>query len=175
MDWNHFLNEIKGPEFWMSFAFIAVALITFRPVKKYLADWGAARAARIQKTLDDPANLRREAEDLLTRYEVHTQNKEDERAEILKGGDDEIISLQQENKLRLTERMERKHNEMTGRLQSIEESGIKSLKNQMAHIIVQKTNELLETQKPDAATQMDKALNQIFTSLNENNHLIKRD
>lgn len=175
MDWNHILEEIKGPEFWMSFAFIAVALIAFRPLKNYLAAWGTARAARIQKTLDDPANLRREAEDLLARYEVHTQNKEDERAEILKSAEEEIISLQKENKIRLTERMERKHTEMTGRLQTIEDNGIKQLKDQMANVIVQKTNAILKDQKTVPATEMDKALSQVFDSLTENKELIKRD
>lgn len=175
MDWNTFLEEIKGPEFWMTFAFICVVLIAFRPLKKYLTNWGTARAARIQKTLDDPAKLRLEAEDLLARYETHTQNKEAERAEILKNAESEIIALQKENKVRLTERMERKHIEMSGRLKSIEENGVKQLKDQMANIIVQKTNSLLNEEKPAQTNEMDHALAQIFDSLTENKNLLKRD
>lgn len=177
MDFSILLEHIKGPEFWMSFSFFAVLLVAFNPLKKYLAKWGKERADKIQKSLDEPADLRKKAEELLKKYETHTQNQEQERTDILTAAEEEVLALQKENKIRLTDRMERKHIEMTNRLQTIQENGVKQMKDQMVGIIVNKAQDILKKNQntPVSGVEMDKALNLIFHSLTENKDLIKRD
>ena len=45
---DSFLQIIKGPEFWMSFAFVAVILIAAHPLGRFLSRWGAQQADKVR-------------------------------------------------------------------------------------------------------------------------------
>lgn len=180
MDWNVFLDgfkqAVKGPEFWMSFAFFAVILIAFRPIKKRIQAWGGAYAAQIQAQLDQPANLRKNAEELLAKYEERTKNRDIEYADMMKQAEAEIDFLQQDFDQKLKERLHRKDVETQLRLQMIHENGVKEMENKMLKLIVDRTYEMLakHTAHKNSAKEVDVALDCIYSSLKENAHLIRK-
>lgn len=173
---EHFLQIIQGPEFWMSLAFFTVIVIAFRPIKQRLSEWGKQQAADIQEKLDEPARLRKQAEDLLEKYESHTKNRDAEYAEIIKKAEDEIDFLQQEFDTKLKERLERKEKETAVRLQMIKDNGVKEMENQMLRLVVKRTYEKLaeHASQKNSAKEMDVALDRVYSSLKENMHLIHK-
>lgn len=177
MDYTSLLNHIKGPEFWMSFAFVCVVIICFNPLRKYLTSWGNKQADKVRARLDEPAELRKKAEDLLAKYEEHTKNQESERKAILKQADEEIKVLRAEFDQRTKERLERKDRDIAARLEMVQKNGIQHMKEQMARLVVQKTFEILkEKQTPQSSeTQMDEAIRRLCDSLNQHKNLVRKD
>ncbi len=170
-------HSMQGPEFWMSFAFFAVILIAFRPLKKKLSAWGQNQAAQVQAKLDEPANLRKEAEALLTKYENHTKNKDKEYAEIMAQTQNEIDFLHADFDERLKERLIRKDKETEVRLQMIHDNGIKDMESQMLKMVVKRAYEMLTTHhktQKDAAKDIDKALDDVYKTLKQNMHLVRK-
>lgn len=170
-------HSIQGPEFWMSFAFFAVILIAFKPLRKGLLAWGQARADDVQAKLDEPAKLRQEAEALLVKYQSHTKNKETEYAEIMKQAESEIDFLQKDFDERLKERLVRKDKETEVRLQMIYENGVKDMKNKMLKLVIKRTYEILlhhHKTKKDATKEIDKALDSVYETLKQNMHLVRK-
>ena len=170
-------HSIQGPEFWMTFAFFAIIFIAFRPLKKFLATWGQKCATEVRAKLDEPANLRAEAEALLKKYENHTKNQDKEYADIMEQAKSEIDFLQKDFDERLNERLKRKDAETEVRLQMIRENGIKDMENQMLKMVVNRTYDLLahhhKTEK-DASKEIDKALNSVCETLKNNMHLVRK-
>lgn len=173
---NELLIEIKGPEFWMSFAFFVILFISFKPLKQYLDNWGKAQAAKVQAKLEEPAKLREQAQMLLEKYEEHTKNRESERADMMKKAEEEIDFLQKEFDQRMKDRLERKKRETETRLQMIYDNGITDMKNQMLHLIVKKTYDILQNKEHqhDTKQEMEQALNQVYSSLNQHIDLVKK-
>lgn len=170
-------NSIQGPEFWMTFAFFAIIFIAFRPLKRFLNAWGQKNAAEIQAQLDEPANLRKEAEVLLAKYENHTKNQNKEYDDMMKQAKDEIDFLQADFDERLKERLARKDKETEIRLQMIRDNGIKDMENQMLKIVIDRTYEKLthhQKAKKDAAKEIDKALESVYETLKQNMHLVRK-
>ncbi len=173
---EHFLQMIQGPEFWMSLAFFAIIVIAFRPMKQRLMAWGKHQADDVREKLDEPARLRKQAEDLLEKYESHTKNRDAEYAEIIKKAEDEIDFLQQEFDTKLKERLERKEKETAVRLQMIKDNGVKEMENQMLRLVVKKTYEMLaeHASQKNSTKEIDDALQSVYASLKENTHLIRK-
>lgn len=170
-------HAIQGPEFWMSFAFFAIILLAFSPLKRFLATWGEKRAAEVQAKLDETAGLRKEAEALLAKYENHTKNKEAEYADIMKRAKDEIDFLQADFDERLKERLARKDKETETRLQMIHDNGIKDMESQMLKRVVARTYEVLthhHKTKMDASEEIDKSLESVYETLKQNMHLVRK-
>lgn len=170
-------HSIQGPEFWMSFAFFAIILLAFRPLRKFMAMWGQKQAAEVRAKLDEPAELRKEAEALLAKYEAYTKNKETEYADIMKRSKDEIDFLQADFDERLKERLVRKDKETETRLQMIRENGIKDMENKMLKMVVNRTYDLLmqhHKNEKDASKEIDKALNSVCETLKQNMHLVRK-
>lgn len=170
-------HSIQGPEFWMSFAFFAVILIAFRPLKKKLVLWGQSQAAQVQAKLDEPANLRKEAEALLTKYENHTKNKDAEYAEIMAQIKNDIDFLQKDFDERLKERLNRKEKETETRLQMIRDNGIKDMESQMLKQVIARTYDMLtchHKNQKDAKQDIDKALGNVYETLKQNMHLVRK-
>ena len=177
MDYTSFLSHIKGPEFWMSFAFVCVVILSFNPLRRYLLQWGKTRADKVRAQLDEPAALRAKAEALLEKYEDHTKNQEHEREEILKQAEDEIKVLRAEFDERTKERLERKDKDVAKRLEMVQKNGIQHMKEQMARLVIQKTFQILKEDCTQNSKQkeMDKAINMLCQSLNEHKDLLKKD
>ncbi len=173
---EHFLQMIQGPEFWMTLAFFTVIVIAFRPMKRRLSEWGKHQADDVREKLDEPARLRKQAEDLLEKYESHTKNRDAEYAEIIKKAEDEIDFLQKDFDIKLKERLERKEKETAVRLQMIKDNGIKEMENQMLRLVVKRTYEKLaeHASQKNSTKEMDIALESIYSSLKENTHLIRK-
>ncbi|MBR5129672.1 MAG: hypothetical protein IKV03_00395 [Alphaproteobacteria bacterium] len=169
--------SIQGPEFWMSVAFFAIILGAFFPLKKFLNGWGKRQAAEVQAKLDEPANLRKEAEALLTKYENHTKNQDQEYVDIMKQAKSEIDFLQKDFDERLKERLVRKDKETEARLQMIRDNGVKEIENQMLKMVVKRTYDMLtqhhKTSK-NASKEMDRALENVCETLKQNMHLVRK-
>ncbi|MGN1063026.1 MAG: hypothetical protein ACI4QM_01730, partial [Alphaproteobacteria bacterium] len=105
------IELIKGPEFWMTFAFFLVLALAVRPIGRILSQWGQARADEIRAKLDEPVRLRTQAEELLAKYENHTKNRTQEHNEIIRAAESEIDFLQKEADQKLKDRLMRKENE----------------------------------------------------------------
>lgn len=174
---DSFLQIIKGPEFWMSFAFVAVVLIAVRPLSRFLTRWGQEQADKVRAHLDESARLRKQAEELYNKYVLYTQNQESERADILRQADIEIENLRKEFKENAAERMQRKDREVAARLKMIQENGTRKMKEQMANLVIEKTYGILHERESDEKKQraMDKSIALLLESLKENAHLLKND
>lgn len=174
---DSFLQIIKGPEFWMSFAFVAVILIAARPLGRFLSRWGAQQADKVRAHLDEPANLRKQAEELYEKYVLHTKNQEKERANILKQADIEIENLRKDFEEHTAERMQRKDREVAARLKMVQENGTRQMKEQMAKLVIEKTYDILHERESDDTKrrEMDKSIALLFDSLKKNTHLLKND
>ena len=139
--------------------------------------WGQARANEVQAKLDEPANLRKEAEALLAKYENHTKNRDAEYADIMKQAEAEIDFLQKDFDERLKERLARKDKETEVRLQMIYDNGVKDMKNKMLKLVVKRTYEILSHHhktKKDAGLEIDKSLDSIYETLKQNMHLVRK-
>lgn len=170
-------EAIKGPEFWMSFAFFVVIIVAFRPIGRYLKIWGEKHAAEIQARLDQPAQLRKNAQELLEKYEERTKNREIEYREIMKQAEAEIDFLQQDFDQKLKDRLSRKDKETEVRLQMIHDNGVKEMKNGMLKLVINRTYEILSHHhktKKDASGEIDKALDSIYDTLKQNMHLVRK-
>lgn len=170
-------HSIQGPEFWMSFAFFAIIFLAFRPLKKFLATWGQKRAEEVQAKLDEPARLRKEAEALLAKYENHTKNRDTEYADIMQQAQNEIDFLQKDFDERLKERLARKDKETETRLQMIHDNGIKDMESQMLKQVVARTYEMLthhHKTKKDVSQDIDRALDNVYETLKQNMHLVRK-
>ena len=174
---DSFLQIIKGPEFWMSFAFVAVVLIAMRPLGRFLSRWGAQQADKVRAHLDEPANLRKQAEELYEKYVLHTKNQEKERADILKQAEIEIENLRKDFEEHTAERMQRKDREVAARLKMVQENATRQMKEQMAKLVIEKTYDILHERESDETKQreMDKSISLLFDSLKKNTHLLKND
>ena len=170
-------HSVQGPEFWMTFAFFAIIFIAFKPLRKYLAAWGKGRSDEVRAKLDEPANLRKEAEALLEKYEKHTKDKDKEYAQIMAETQAEIDFLQKDYDELLKERLKRKDAETQVRLQMIRDNGVKEMENQMLKMVVQRTYDLLahhHNQEKDAVKEIDKALDNVYETLKQNIHLVRK-
>lgn len=176
MDTSALIEWIKGPEFWLSFAFFLVLAVAVRPMGRMLRTWGQARADSIREKLDEPARLKAQAEELLAKYENHTKNRKQEHTDIINAAKAEIEFLQQEADRKLKERLERKENETSTRLQMIHDNGIKELKNKMLRVIINRTYDILgkNAAKTNQEREMDKALERVYASLENNMDLVKK-
>lgn len=171
------VHIIKGPEFWMSFAFVAVVLIAFRPLGRFLSQWGKSQADKVRSHLEEPARLRNQAEELYAKYVLHTKNQEMERADILRQGEEEIKNLRSEFEERTKERLQRKDREVAARLKMVQENGTRQLKDQMAKLVIKKTYDILHDRETEVAKtkEMDKSIAMLCETLKENVHLMKKD
>lgn len=170
------IELIKGPEFWMTFAFFLVLILAVRPIGRILSQWGRARADEIRAKLDEPVRLRTQAEELLAKYENHTKNRTQEHNEIIRAAESEIDFLQQEADQKLKDRLMRKENETAVRLQMIHDNGIKELKNQMLRAIINRTYEILgkNVRQVNRQQEMDRALERVYASLENHIDLVKK-
>lgn len=173
---NTILTIISSPEFWISFAFVAVILMAFRPIGRYLRAWGKRRADSIQQSLDDAKNLRAKAEALLAEYEQKTKHKDRERAGIMKRAQREAARLQKEMAEKLTERLEKQEEDMASRLRLVREQGQRELKDKMLGMLMTQTYKtaLRRVANTGIDAQTDDALSAIFGILDQNAGLIKK-
>lgn len=160
------MSEFENPEFWAGIAFFLVVSVSIRPAFRKFKIWGQKQAESIKKELNEAHALRKQAEDLYAKYEKHTQNLEQERAEILQSAEKEVLSLQQESDEKLSNRLEKKKREVQNRIQLIQDNTHKDLTNKILYQVIEKTKEIL-SERPIRQTtdDMDNALEQVFKTL----------
>lgn len=163
------MSELENPEFWAGVAFCLVVFAGIRPVFKKFKIWGHGQAEIVKKELDEAHALRKQAEDLCAKYEQHTRNLEQEKAEILQSAEKEVLTLQQEADEKLSNRLDQKKREVQERIQLIQENTRKDLTQQVLQQVVDKTKEVLaEKSIRQTPADMDEALSQVFNTLEQN-------
>lgn len=63
------MEVLTAPETWVAVAFVIFVIAVFKPVRRQVVTALDARAARIEKELDEAARLRDEAQALLAQYQ----------------------------------------------------------------------------------------------------------
>lgn len=76
----HFLGE---PEFWVAVAFVIFVALIWKPASRAIVTALDARAARIEKELNQAASLREEAQALLAQYQRKQRDAVKQADEIL--------------------------------------------------------------------------------------------
>ncbi len=159
-------KELQNPEFWVSAAFCFVVIAGAKPVSKAIQSWGKGQADRVQKELDDAHNLRQEAEDLYAEYEGRTKNLDKEHADIIRGAEQEVITIQQAADERLSQKLTAKKKEVQDRIQSIQDNARLELTRAMMDTVMKKTKQQVSKQSiRQSEKDMDKALDQVLSVL----------
>lgn len=164
------MTELQNPEFWVAFAFCAVLLISVKPLKERLNQWGIKRAALIKKELDDSHQLREEAEKLYEQYQTHAKNSDKECLEIINEAKKEAVQIQQEADEKICQRLAIRKKDVQARIRSIEENTGQDITAVLLHQVISKTKDMIETKDSRLSEKdMDKALNKVFKVLEQVN------
>lgn len=167
------MSELENPEFWAAVAFCIIVAIGIRPVLRKLKVWSQDQAELVKKELNEAHLLRQEAEDLYAKYEHHTQNLDQEKAEILQSAEKEVLFLQQEADENLSNRLAQKKREVQDRIQLIQENTRKDLTEQILEQVVSKTKEVLSDKSiRQTPADMDAAIDQVFSTLEKHKTLL---
>ncbi len=166
---NEVLTELKNPEFWMSFAFVLVVVISVRPALRFVRRWAKKEALTVKKSLKEAADVRRKAADLLVQYQEENRRQPALRKQAMAEADSEIAVLQEETDQRTNDVILHKKQETALRLKMIEENSRQDVKNKMLRRIVRRTEKNL-TERRAAGTvveDMDSAVEVICQALTE--------
>ncbi len=158
-------EAIKGPEFWMSFGFVMLVVVSFSPVQKFLMKWGKKRARQIETDIAYAASLRNEAEELLSQYEGHTQNREAEKDAIIAQGENTVRAMQQEMEYALKNRIEQKRKDTADKIDLMHKTVQQNMKKDVLQKVVQKTTAMLQVNSTETEADLDKALDRAYASL----------
>lgn len=122
--------------------FALVALIIFLGIVAYAGAFrqmGAgldARAARIQKDLDDAAKLRKDAEALLAEYKQKRIDAEKEAAAIVAQAKSDATEYAAETRRKLTESLQRRTAQAEQKIAQAEAAAIKDVRNVATELAV---------------------------------------
>lgn len=162
------MHVISSAEFWLSIAFLVVLFLSLKPLTRYLKKWGEGRAARIQQEIDESAELRRKAEELLAEYKEKTRNRAKERAAILQRAKQEAAYLETEANQKLKERLLKQDEDMAIRLSLIKKQSQRELKDKILKKFMHQSDQLLQKYAQTEKRQMMDSLNVLFNALESN-------
>ncbi len=153
------MSELENPEFWVSVGFCLMVLFLSFPIGKKIKSWAKGRAILVKNELDEAHTLRCEAEALYSKYEMHTKNLEQEKAEIMLSAEKEVVALQKEADERLSNKIDRKKQDVQSRINLIRDNTRKDLTAMMMAQVMAKTKECVSEKNIRQTPQdMDKAL-----------------
>lgn len=168
------MHIISTPEFWLSVAFFAVLLISLNPLSNYLKKWGKQRADVIQQEINESAELRRKAEDLLAEYKEKTRHKAKERAAILQRAQQEAAYLETQANQKLKERLDKQDKDMADRLNLVKKQGQKELKDKILKNLMRQSNQILQANQTQTDEDMETSLTAFFDTLELNADLLTK-
>ncbi len=161
------MHAVKGPEFWMSVAFVLLVAVSFSPVRKFLIAWGAKRAQTVTNEIHHAAQLRAEAEELLAQYEGHTKNRALEKDALIAEGEQTVRAMKEEMEYNLNARIEQKRKDTADKIDLMHKTVQQNMKKDILAKVVQKTTDMLKEAPSETSADLDVALERAYASLEE--------
>ncbi len=168
------LKLIQSPEFWMTVAFCAVVFLAARPLSRFLKEWGQKQAAHIKNQIDETAALKKQAQDLLEKYENHTRDQEREAAVLLEEAEKEIDYLKEAADRDLQEKLENKAEAVELRLKAVWENSERLIRARLLEKTIEKTKKII-SEKEESVSDTQAALTMIFKALDEKADTLKKE
>lgn len=119
----------SSPEFWVGVAFILAVLFLIRPISKLLKNFGATRAEKISKKINEASALKDDAQRLLAEYERKFKNADEEASAILERAKQNVERLRQEAEEKMNLSLAKKEAQAVDRVKSAEQNATDEVKN----------------------------------------------
>jgi F0F1-type ATP synthase membrane subunit b/b' len=133
------IDMFSSPEFWNGFAFVLVLIVFMPSFLEGLKRWTEKKVDLIHREQTAAQEVLKKAEEIKTKYEKAYINRFSEKRRLMQEADNEIVVLDEEQRLLTMDRINRKKQEIDLRLKMIAENGRQDIKRKILNQIIEDT------------------------------------
>tara|TARA_B100000686_G_scaffold349038_1_gene441496 strand:- start:52 stop:534 length:483 start_codon:yes stop_codon:yes gene_type:complete len=134
---------VNDPTFWVAIGFLILAVLALIYVRKPLFTALDKRAATIENTLNEAANLREEAQQLLAEYQRKQRDAVKETEDVLQKAKLEIDRLTVDAEKKLNASLKRREELALEKISQMEAEAIRSVRVKSVEISIAATRKLI--------------------------------
>jgi F-type H+-transporting ATPase subunit b len=135
---------LSAPETWVAVAFVLLVVLVWKPAQKALLSGLDARAARIEKELNEAARLREEAQALLAQYQRKHRDAVKEAEDIVAHAREEADRLAQQAARDLDASLKRREDLAMQRIAQAEQQATADVRAAAVDVAIAATERLLK-------------------------------
>jgi len=128
---------------WVAISFIVFAFIAFKLGRKSIVSGLDSRIAEVKNEIETAERLRVEAQELLAQYQRKQRDAEKEATEIINRAQKQAEQMAENSHAELQETMTRREEQLTSRLQRLEENAIAEIQSHATDLAVAATTEMI--------------------------------
>ena len=139
---------------WVALSFLVFVVLAYVVGRKSVTGKLDSHIDEIKSEIENAERLRVEAQELLAQYQRKQADADKEAEEIIARAKEQAKASQKQADIELKEIMQRREEQLTGRLQRLEENAIGEIQNHAAQMAVKATREMI-IQTIDKSTNTD--------------------